>query len=121
MRCSAPTTGRISTWSSVTPDGSYIRPDTVTKAVRRIAKKAGLKDVSLHTLRHSHGSQLLSAGVPLPAVSKRLGHTNVYVTATVYAHALTSDESTAAEKWESAMKRATNPKVVTMPLNKKQA
>lgn len=61
--------------------------------------------MSLHTLRHSHGSQLLSAGVPLPAVSKRLGHSNIYVTATVYAHALTSDDSSAAEKWEAAMKR----------------
>lgn len=41
------------------PDGNYIRPDTVTKAVRRIAKRAGFTGVSLHTLRHSHGSQLL--------------------------------------------------------------
>lgn len=55
------------------PDGSFIRPDTVTKAVRRIAKKVGLAGVSLHTLRHSHGSQLLSAGVPLPAVSNDWG------------------------------------------------
>ena len=103
------------------PDGNFIRPDTVTKAVRRLAKKAGLSGVSLHTLRHSHGSQLLSAGVPLPAVSNRLGHANVYVTATVYAHALMSDEATAAEKWEAAMKRAANPKVVEMPLKKKKA
>jgi integrase len=83
-----------------------------------MAKKAGLKGVSLHTLRHSHGSQLLSAGVPLPPVSKRLGHTNIYVTATIYAHALTTDEASAAEKWESAMERAANPKVVEMPLKK---
>lgn len=103
------------------PDGSYIRPDTVTKAVRRIAKKAGLKGVSLHTLRHSHGSQLLSADVPLPAVSKRLGHSNVYVTATVYSHALGADESTAAEKWEAAMKRAESSKVIEMPLKRKPA
>ena len=102
------------------PDGKYIRPDTVTKAVRRIAKKAGFTGVSLHTLRHSHGSQLLSEGVPLPAVSKRLGHSNIYVTATVYAHALPKDESAAAEKWEAAMKRTEKSKVIEMPL-KKQA
>jgi integrase len=102
------------------PHGGYIRPDTVTKAVRRLAKKAGFSGVSLHTLRHSHGSQLLSAGVPLPAVSKRLGHSNIYVTATVYAHALPNDELATAEKWESAMNRAANSKVVEMPL-KKQA
>jgi integrase len=98
------------------PDGNYIRPDTVTKAVRRIAERAGFTGVSLHTLRHSHGSELLNEGVPLPAVSKRLGHSNMYVTATVYAHALPSDESHAAAKWEAAMKRAGNSKLVEMPL-----
>jgi len=103
------------------PDGNYIRPDTVTKAVRRLAKKAGFSGVSLHTLRHSNGSQMLSAGVPLAVVSKRLGHTDIYTTARIYAHALASDESAAAEKWEAAMKRADSSKVVEMPRKKKPA
>jgi len=85
------------------PDGSYIRPGVVTKAARRIAKKAGLLGVSMHTMRHSHGSQLLSLGVPLPTVSKRLGHSNVHVTATVYSHALPDDEIAAAQMWNNAM------------------
>ena len=101
------------------PDGDYIRPDTVTKAVRRIAKKAGFAGVSLHTLRHSNGSQLLSAGVPLPVVSKRLGHTDIYTTARVYAHALAGDESSAAEKWTAAMKRAEKSKVVEIARKKR--
>ncbi len=91
------------------PDGNYIRPDVVTKAARRIAKKAGLAGVSLHTIRHSHGSQLLSLGVPLPAVSKRLGHANVHVTATVYSHALPEDEVAAAQIWNKAMSKTLNP------------
>ena len=86
------------------PDGSWIRPDVVTKAVRRLARKAGLKRVSLHTLRHSHGSQLLSLGVALPTVSKRLGHASVNVTATIYAHALPNDEARAAEVWSESIK-----------------
>lgn len=90
------------------PDGNYIRPDVVTKAARRIAKKAGLADVSLHTIRHSHGSQLLSLGVPLPTVSKRLGHANVHVTATVYSHALPDDEIAAAAIWNEAMSETMN-------------
>jgi len=101
------------------PDGNYIRPGTVTKSVRRIAKKAGFVGVSLHSLRHSNGSQLLAAGVPLPVVSKRLGHTDIYTTARIYAHALASDESAAAEKWEAAMQRAERSKVVEIPLKKK--
>ena len=57
----------------------------------------------MHSIRHSHGSQLLSLGVPLPAVSKRLGHANVHVTATVYSHALPEDEVAAAQTWNDAM------------------
>jgi integrase len=87
------------------PDGSYLKPDSVSSKCSLIAKKAGLKSVSLHTLRHSHGSLLLSAGVPLPTVSKRLGHSSPHVTAMVYSHALPKDEEAAAEIWDSAFRR----------------
>jgi len=52
-------------------------------------------------------------------VSKLLGHSDIYTTARVYAHALASNEAAAAEKWEAAMKAA-DSKVVEIPL-KKQA
>ncbi|HEY4356065.1 MAG TPA: hypothetical protein VGN16_09990 [Acidobacteriaceae bacterium] len=42
-------------------------------------------------------------GVSLPTVSKRLGHTNVHVAATVYSHALPHDEVAAAQIWDKAM------------------
>jgi integrase len=84
-------------------DGDYLKPDTITAKACLIAKKAGMKDTSIHTLRHSYGSQLLSAGVPLPTVSKILGHANVYTTANVYSHALAKDEATAADKWEATV------------------
>lgn len=86
-----------------TLEGDYLKPDSVTAKVCLLAKKAGMKGVSLHTLRHSHGSQLLSKGVPLRAVSKRLGHSSVYVTATVYAHALSKDEAAAGDAWDDAV------------------
>jgi integrase len=89
-----------------TPDGNYLKPDSVTAKVCLLAKKIGLTGSSLHTLRHSHGSQLLANGVPLPVVSKRLGHSSVYVTATVYSHALTQDEIAAADVWESSVQQS---------------
>jgi hypothetical protein len=60
-------------------------------------------------MRHSHGSQLLSLGVPLPTVSKRLGHSNTHVTATIYSHALPTDETAAARIWNQAMSGSLNP------------
>lgn len=83
------------------PDGTYTKPDTVTAEISRLARKCGLKRISLHSLRHTHGSQLLSNGVSLPAVSRRLGHSSPAVTARVYSHALSADEEGAAEVWDS--------------------
>jgi len=88
------------------PQGNHLKPDSVTSKACLIAQKAGLKNTSLHTLRHSHGSQLLSAGVSLPTVSKRLGHSSVDVTATVYSHALAKDEQAAADLWDSSVHAA---------------
>jgi integrase len=83
-----------------TPEGDYLKPDSMTSKVCLLATKTGLNGASLHTLRHSHGSQLLSKGVSLPTVSKRLGHSSVYVTASIYAHALSADEVAAADVWD---------------------
>ena len=38
-------------------------------------------------------------------VSKRLGHSNVHVTATIYAHALPDGDQEAAQKWDAFQKR----------------
>ena len=44
-------------------------------------RRAKKSRASLYTLRHTHGTHLLAAGVPLTDVSKRLGHTSPHVTA----------------------------------------
>jgi integrase len=83
------------------PQGGFLNPDSVSSKASMIARKAGFgKGVSLHTLRHSHASQLLAGGASLPSVSKRLGHTEVHTTATIYSHALPKDDLTAAEMWD---------------------
>jgi integrase len=66
----------------------------------RIAKQAGLSGVGLHTLRHSHASGLLAAGVPVTNVAKRLGHRDAYTTAKIYAHALPDSDQYVAATWD---------------------
>ena len=63
----------------------------------------------MHSLRHSHGSQLLSEGVPITTVSKRLGHSSVAITAAIYSHSFARDEIATAEVWEKAMRQAVSP------------
>jgi integrase len=88
------------------PDGTPLRPDSVSASISTLAKRLSLpKGASLHTLRHTHGSHLLAAGMELPAVSERLGHSSVYVTATVYSHRIKGRDEEAARKWEKFQKK----------------
>ena len=63
--------------------GSYMR--NVNDPWKIIRKRAGLKDVRLHDLRHSYASRALALGESLPMIGKLLGHTQVETTAR-YAH-----------------------------------
>ena len=54
--------------------------------LKRGAQRAGVKLITLHSLRHSHASLLINMGTPIKQISERLGHDNVKTTLTVYAH-----------------------------------
>jgi len=49
-------------------------------------------------MRHTCATLLLSAGVPVHVVSKRLGHKSVKTTLEIYAHALPSQQVDAAQR-----------------------
>jgi integrase len=85
------------------PDGYYYSPDKLGTRVKAALRKAGLGNLSLHSLRHSHASELLSQGVPVAAVSERLGHANAAITHSIYAHAMPADNQAAAIVWNKAM------------------
>ena len=85
------------------PNGDNHEPDLISQVIIRRIRKAGIKHGSLHTLRHTHASHLLSNGVSLAAVSARLGHANPNVTARIYLHALPADDQRAADAWDAVV------------------
>jgi integrase len=85
------------------PDGQYYSPDRMGARVVEAMKNAGLEGVTLHSLRHSHASILLSKGVPVPVVSERLGHADQNITLTIYSHALPADSRAASKIWNDSM------------------
>ncbi len=69
------------------------RPHYLTLAYGRLSARSS----RLHDLRHYHATQLLAAGVPVPTVSKRLGHTSTAVTLNTYGHWLPEQDRDAAD------------------------
>jgi len=57
-----------------------VQSKTIQRAVQRFSKKAGLKNVTPHTLRHSFAKALIDAGVSLEKVATLLGHSNLNTT-----------------------------------------
>lgn len=51
-----------------------------------LLRKAGLRRIRFHDLRHSTATLLLEQGVELVVIKELLGHAHIGVTATVYAH-----------------------------------
>ncbi|MGP4995573.1 tyrosine-type recombinase/integrase [Glutamicibacter ardleyensis] len=72
------------------PSGSYLRAGYFytyhwEPALTRLLD-AGLilERPRIHDLRHTHASWLIDAGVPLPVIQKRLGHSSISTTIDVY-------------------------------------
>jgi integrase len=84
----------------IRPDGSPINPNAVTLAFKRITKKAMLRSVRIHDLRHTYATLMLKAGVHPKVVSERLGHANIGITLDIYSHVLPGMQETAAEKFD---------------------
>lgn len=64
-----------------------ISPD-VNDYLKQTMKKAGIikRNYTFHSLRHSHVAYLLSQGIDIYAISKRLGHSNMTTTSNIYAY-----------------------------------
>jgi integrase len=93
------------------PDGTPLRPDSISSSVSALFKRLKMakpKGAALHLLRHSHGSHLLASGMEITAVSARLGHSNPFVTATVYSHVVSGRDQEAARRWEEFQKKNTS-------------
>jgi integrase len=78
-----------------TGDGRPLRLAVVSRALGEACARAGVPRLSMHGFRHLHGSLLLDLGLPLAAVSARLGHAHPGITAAIYTHALRADGAAA--------------------------
>jgi integrase len=76
-------------------DGSPKRPDNLSGDFGTAMKAIGLPHITLHSLRHTHASQLITSGMDVLSVSRRLGHSSATITLSVYGHLLTPHDRAA--------------------------
>lgn len=73
------------------PGGSYFPYNTFLHRFDRAKVKAGIPEGFVsHSLRHAFASALLANGVPITDVAVWLGHRNISVTYSIYAHLIPS-------------------------------
>jgi integrase len=87
-------------WVFADIEGHPIHPHSISQTFERIAARAGVPKVRLHDIRHTHGTLLIKAGVPVKVVSERLGHGNPAFTIDTYQHVLPGMQADAARIFE---------------------
>ena len=85
------------TWVFSTVEGELLSPDNLSRDWRRISTARKLPRVSFHALRHTNASVLISKGVDILTISRRLGHSKPSVTLDVYGHLIEGTDTAAAQ------------------------
>jgi integrase len=78
--------------------GTPADPRNALRAFAKIAERAGLSSVGLHTLRHSAASALIASGAHIKVVQELLGHSSYGITADIYSHVAVEQQREAAER-----------------------
>lgn len=68
--------------------------------MKKASEAAGVPYIMIHGLRHSHVSHLISMGVPVTVISKRVGHASPNITLSVYSHMYEADANNVSASLE---------------------
>ena len=79
-------------------DGTALHPQTALWHLRKMSKAAGVPEIRLHDLRHTHATLGLAAGVPPKVMQERLGHSSVQITLDLYSHVVPGMQADAAAR-----------------------
>ncbi len=87
-------------WLFFNEDGTHFYPTTPTTWWSRFTKRAGVRFIRLHDLRHTSATLLINQGVHAKIISERLGHSDIRITMNTYGHALRSADQAAANTFD---------------------
>ena len=93
--------GRSGSWQDfdlVFPSevGTPMNSGNVIRTFKILARAAGVTEIRLHDLRHTHASLLAFKGISAKVIADRLGYTNVAFTLQTYTHVYEAQRREAA-------------------------
>ena len=112
--CAAPKASTISC-ARTRKGGRFNSSDLLRTGLHAALRRAGLRQVRFHDLRHSWATNLLAAGFDLVTVSKALGHANVHITLTTYANAIPKERNGAGDALARLMAQDGNKMETSVP------
>jgi integrase len=86
-----------------TVDGNPLFRTTILRVFYRSLRKARLRQVRFHSLRHSFASGLIATGAPITEVQHLCGHANPAITLKIYSHWYRSVETDAVGRFTSSV------------------
>jgi len=76
----------------------YDRTGVSKHVFKKLLRRAGLRDVTFHSLRHSYNTMLISSGANIRVIQDQLRHKTFKMTIDTYGHSLNEDKTRAVEK-----------------------
>lgn len=79
-------------------NGLPMFPSTLSQWFKKFLKRRNLPLITFHQIRHTSATLLISQGVDIATVAKRLGHAQNSTTLNFYTHAMHSEDKVATDK-----------------------
>ena len=85
-------------WVFASTAGTALDAANIRHLFHRVLRKAGLRRIRFHDLRHTYASLLIQQGESLAYVKEQLGHSSISVTVDVYGHLVPGGNRAAVDR-----------------------
>ena len=88
----------------INSNGMPTKNSAYDAALYKLANKAGIPKLSMHSLRHTFATRAIEAGMKPKTLQEILGHSNINTTMNLYVHITEDEKKKEIQKFEQAFK-----------------